>query len=147
MLPAACGMRAHREACGGLDVSMTKAKEKCRETAKKSPEGMGPKLRVTTANEPVEMGRVRESIRNLVGSSALVMVAELIRGGGQVAIAKYLFEVVGLYPANEAVAARPEEESVAHALFVRMGLPVEPGTGEDSGTQEASAAKEWQDRE
>src|SRR5579863_1124868 len=73
---------------------------------------------------PVEMGLVREKIRDLVGTSAEAMVAELIESGGsgQLAVAKYLFEVAGIYPAPESEGGQGGEDSVAHALFVRMGL-------------------------
>jgi hypothetical protein len=36
-----------------------------------------------------------------------------------------LFEAVGLYPATEETAARPQGDSLAHILLRRMGLPLE----------------------
>ena len=44
---------------------------------------------------------------------------------GQVAPAKYLFEICGLFPAGEETAEK-KEDSLAYTLLKRMGLPTEP---------------------
>ena len=78
--------------------------------------------------KPVDMERVREDINNLVGESATVIAIKLIDVAktGQLATAKYLFEVVGLYPATEQTATRAVDKSLAHTLLTRFGLPLEP---------------------
>jgi len=75
------------------------------------------------------MARVRQDISNMVGNSATEIAAEMINAAlaGELAPAKYLFEMAGLYPATEETeAANPQEDSLAHILLKRMGLPIEP---------------------
>jgi hypothetical protein len=103
-------------------------------------------LRISTA--PADVERVRENIRNIVWNSAEAVVAKLIESAmtGQVAAAKYLFEMVGMNPAMEELGREPAEESFALTLLKRLGLPTEPVTcdedlaaqyrGEDSDSQE-----------
>jgi hypothetical protein len=90
--------------------------------------------RVPTADEQVDIVEVREDINNLVAGSAKDIVAKMIevaRETGQLALAKYLFEVVGLYPASEQTADQPKEDSLAEILLRRLGLPVRPVEGEE----------------
>jgi hypothetical protein len=100
-----------------------KAKGKTKGTAKKSTKRSSPKTK-----KPVDMGRVRENINNLVGASAKDIANEVIKVAktGQLASARYLFEAVGLYPPTEQSAANPIERSLAHTLLTRMGLPLDP---------------------
>ena len=106
---------------------MKKAKGKGKGTAKKSAKKPA-KTTTSKAKKPVDMVRVRENINNLVGASAKDIANEVIKVAktGQLASAKYLFEVVGLYPATEETAAKPLDHSLAHTLLRRMGLPTEP---------------------
>lgn len=99
-----------------------KAKGKSEKTAKESA-----KRNVRISKKAVDMARVREAINNMVGNSAEKIATEVINVAltGQVAQAKYLFEAVGLYPATEETAARPQGDSLAHILLRRMGLPLE----------------------
>jgi hypothetical protein len=108
---------------GGELVSIKKAKGKDKGTVKKSAKKSAPKTK-----KPVDLARVRENINNLVGDSAEDIATQVITVAktGQLASAKYLFEVVGLYPATEQTAAKPQENSLAHTLLQRMGLPLEP---------------------
>jgi len=65
----------------------------------------------------------------MVGNSATELVAGMINAAaaGELAPAKYLFEMAGLYPATEETEATdPQEDSLAHILLKRMGLPIEP---------------------
>jgi hypothetical protein len=81
------------------------------------------------SKEPVEMARVRKDVSNMVRNSATEIAAGMINAAlsGELAPAKYLFEMAGLYPASEETqAANPEEDSLAHILLKRMGLPIEP---------------------
>jgi hypothetical protein len=104
-------------------VSVKKAKGKGKGTAKKS----GNKSKSTT-KKPANMMQVRENINNLVRLAARDIATEVIKVAktGQLASAKYLFEAVGLYPATEETLAKPLEDSLAHTLLRRMGLPTEP---------------------
>jgi hypothetical protein len=112
-------------------VSVKKAKGKgkgpAKKSAKKSTKKSAKKSKSKT-KKPVDMGRVRENINNLVGASAKDIANEVIKVAktGQLASAKYLFEAVGLYPPTEQTAANPIEHSLAHTLLTRMGLPLEP---------------------
>lgn len=79
---------------------------------------------------------VRENINELVKESAediATSVIEVATRTGQLASAKYLFEAVGLYPANEQSDARPLETTMAHQLLTRMGIPLEPVVQDEDG--------------
>jgi hypothetical protein len=78
--------------------------------------------------KPADMVQVRENISDLVRGSAEGIATKVIEVAmtGQLASAKYLFEAVGLYPATEQTAAIPVEDSLAHTLLRRMGLPLDP---------------------
>jgi hypothetical protein len=104
-------------------VSVKKAKGKGKGTAKKSAKKSPPKTK-----KPVDLAKVRENINNLVGDSAEDIATGVITVArtGQLASARYLFEAVGLYPATEQTAAKPVDNSLAHTLLMRMGLPLEP---------------------
>jgi hypothetical protein len=104
-------------------VSVKKAKKKSKVTAKISAE----KSTAKTKNQ-VDLVKVRENINNLVGVSAEKIAIEVIKVAltGQLAVAKYLFEAIGLYPATEQTAPTPVKGSLAHTLLTRMGLPTEP---------------------
>jgi len=76
----------------------------------------------------VDLVQVRENINNLVGESAVAIATGVINvaKAGQLTSAKYLFEAIGLYPATEHTAPRTLENSLAHTLLTRMGLPLDP---------------------
>ena len=81
------------------------------------------------SKEPVDIAQVRKDISNMVGNSATEIAAGMINAAlsGELARAKYLFDMAGLYPATaETEATNPEEDSLAHILLKRMGLPIEP---------------------
>ncbi len=88
---------------------------------------------------------VRENIRNLVENSAVEIATGVIQKArdGQLAAAKYLFEVAGLHPLTEETAGKPEEDSVAHRLWKRIGVQVETGNGvPNTATVDATHAAE-----
>jgi hypothetical protein len=90
--------------------------------------------RAPMADEQVDIVEAREGINNLVAGSAKDIVAKMIevaKETGQLALAKYLFEVVGLYPASKQTADQPKEDSLAAILLRRLGLPVRPVEGEE----------------
>jgi hypothetical protein len=119
-------------------VSAKKAKGKGKSRSKSS----GEEDKSETA-ESVDMGQVRENVNNLVWGSADRRAAKVIEVAltGQLASAKYLFEMAGLYPATAEIVATPEEHSLAHTLLTRMGIPLEPVVrGEGSVPAAASAS-------
>ena len=77
---------------------------------------------------PVDIVDARENVTKLVRDAAIEIALGVIEGAkaGQLASAKYLFEVAGLYPAAEEAAAARPEDSLAYILLKRMGLPTEP---------------------
>jgi len=105
-------------------VSVKKAKSKIKVVAKKSAK----KKSASKIKKPADMVAVRENINVLVRDSAELIAAKVIEVAkmGQLASAKYLFEAVGLYPATEETAPTQIEDTLAHTLLTRMGLPLEP---------------------
>jgi hypothetical protein len=83
--------------------------------------------------KPVDMVQARENISDLVRESAAAIAngVILVARSGQLASAKYLFEAVGLYPATVQTPERPVEDTLAHTLLKRLGLPLEPVVTED----------------
>jgi len=80
----------------------------------------------TGLGKPVDLATVRQEITNLVGGQAVEMVEMTIQEAtqGHYAAMKYLFEMVGLYPAT-APPGTPVEDSLARTLLRRLGLPEE----------------------
>ena len=75
-----------------------------------------------TAHDPVDLVALRQRITNLVVDEAVEMVTTTIAqvNDGHFQAMKYLFEMVGLYPA-----AAPQEgtqDSLARTLLSRLGL-------------------------
>ena len=91
------------------------------------------KNETTDAKKPVDMVQARENVSQLVRESAAAIATGVIdvAKGGQLASAKYLFEAIGLYPATGQTPERPAEDSLAHILLRRMGLPLEPVVTDD----------------
>lgn len=87
---------------------------------------------------PTDMVEARKNTSDVVRCSAMDIIDALIQKAkdGEVGPAKYLFEMVGLYPATEETSSKPED-SLAYTLLQRMGLPTElDGPGQplpDSG--------------
>src|SRR5437763_11252325 len=109
-----------------------KAKGKEKSTAKKA----AAKKSKTKPKKGKDLNKVREGIDNKIKDSAQLIankVIEVAKTTGQLASAKYLFEAVGLYPANEQSEARPIETTMAHQLLTRMGIPLEPVVRDEDG--------------
>jgi len=115
-----------------------------RRTTKKQARGMADRQRTKVivreivqrierpvAFAPKDMVEARKNISDEVRLSAAGIVAGLIAKAknGEVASAKYLFEMVGLYPATAETSSKPED-SLAYTLLQRMGL--EPGPDEEA---------------
>jgi len=92
------------------------------------------------AREPKDFAEVRRNIATEVRLASGEIVKGLIAGAkdGQVGAAKYLFEVVGVYPATEETLERPED-SLVYSLYKRL-VKTEPVAGE--GDQSAEALTE-----
>jgi hypothetical protein len=98
---------------------------------------------------PVDMGRVRRSINNLVGNSANEIVNKMIDAakGGQFASVKYLFEAVGLYPAPAETKEKPLEDSLPYSLLKRIALSTEPATGDNNLLPNSVSVSQGQDED
>ena len=103
-----------------MDIKKANAKNKGR--AKES-------VRESTVQgkKPVDVVQARENVAALVRDSGSEIAMAMIESAkvGQLAAAKYLFELAGLYPATEETEAVRGEDSLAHTLLRRMGLPIE----------------------
>jgi hypothetical protein len=75
----------------------------------------------------VDLAQLREQIKTLVGNDALGMVETTIEevGKGHYLGMKYLFEMIGLFPATGAEET-PARESMAAILIRRLGLAETP---------------------
>ena len=94
------------------------------------------------AGKPPDAAQAREEVKGRVRRAAGDIADELIKVAmsGQLATAKYLFEVAGLYPATEE--AEPQENSLAYILLKRLGLPTDPlneETDSEAGAVERDA--------
>src|SRR5205809_3838261 len=79
------------------------------------------------SRQATDLAAIRQQITDLVRNQAVPMVEITISevDKGHYAAMKYLFEMIGLYPA----AAQEEtqgEDSLARTLLRRLGLPEEP---------------------
>jgi hypothetical protein len=105
--------------------AMKKAKTKAntkKSSRKVSPGGRG-------SRKPVDLAAIRRQITDLVGNEALGLVNTTIAEAekGHYAAMKYLFEMVGLYPAT-AQEAPEADDALAGTLLRRMGMENEPTT-------------------
>ena len=111
---------------------MKKAKPKTRAGSLKAPAAGRP------AAKAIDLAEIRRQISDLVGNGAVGMVESTMEevGKGHYLGMKYLFEMIGLYPATSAD-DRPLEDSLAAILLRSLGLPQAPmpeaGVTEDSG--------------
>ena len=80
------------------------------------------------AQKAVDLAAIRQQITNLVGNDAIGMVETTIEevGKGHYLGMKYLFEMVGLYPATASGDGALVSDSMAATLLRRLGLPEAP---------------------
>jgi len=92
-----------------------------RKNPKKVPAGKG-------SRKAVDLAAIREQIMSLVGDQAVGMVETTIGEAekGHFAAMKYLFEMIGLYPATGQQEEAPVENALARTLLRRLGLPEQP---------------------
>lgn len=110
----------------------------------KRPAGSPRPLPSRTGLQPAtELTEVRRQITDLVRNSAVEMVETTIDqvGKGQYLGMKYLFEMIGLYPATS-TDEMPLQDSLAATLLRRLGIPetqmAEQTVTKDSGTSAAA---------
>jgi hypothetical protein len=87
--------------------------------------------RIADASPPQELAVLRHQLTELVVQNAVPMVQQAIdavREEGQYQAMKYLFEMIGLYPAT-AKDESSEEDSLARILLAELGLPGSDETG------------------
>lgn len=87
------------------------------------------------ASPPLELADLRRKITELVAQNAVPMVQQAIdavREEGQYQAMKYLFEMIGLYPAG-AESEPGAEDSLAQILLAQLGLPEGAKSGEATG--------------
>lgn len=92
------------------------------------------------AASAVELSALRRRISELVAQNAVPMVQQAIdavREEGQYQAMKYLFEMIGLYPANTQDES-PAQESLARILLNQLELSDQPS----DETPEGKRAKE-----
>jgi hypothetical protein len=104
--------------------------------------------RVPSATRKPDLAAVRENIAGLVGARAMGMVEATIEEAdkGHYAAMKYLFEMVGLYPAGSVDASQEGGDVLAKTLLRRLSLPEEgefnpnvtKGTEDTAGADEGS---------
>ena len=89
-----------------------------------------------STRKPVDLAEIRQQIVNLVGNDAIGMVETTIEevGKGHYLGMKYLFEMVGLYPASGDEGARVPD-SMGAMLMRRLGL-AEPPMPEEKVTKD-----------
>ena len=88
----------------------------------------------------MDLAEIRREVTELVSNGAVGMVESTMEevGRGHYLGMKYLFEMIGLYPAAPAEDA-PIEDSLAAILLRRLGLPETP-IAESSVTKGSRAA-------
>lgn len=118
---------------------MKKTQGKTKGTAKQPAK----KRTATKAKKPADIVQVRENINDLVRDSAEDIATEVIKVAktGQLASAKYLFEAVGLYPAPEAAAAKPEDNSLAQSLMIRLNALPGPAAEAEEDAEDTPEGK------
>src|ERR1700722_16448929 len=77
------------------------------------------------ARKPVDLAEIRQQITNLVGNDAGGMVEITMEevGKGHYLGMKYLFEMIGLYPATTSGDGALVSDSMVATLLRRLGLP------------------------
>jgi len=94
------------------------------------------------APEPPDLETVRSEVIRIVSANALDMVETTIQQvkNGHSQAFKYLFELIGLWPAASTEPEAAAEDTLAGVLLRRLGLPEDSGalSPADSRTPEAA---------
>jgi hypothetical protein len=91
---------------------------------------------------PLELESVRQQVTNVVASHAIEVVYETIEHikDGNYQAMKYLFEMVGLFPAGVSAETGGQEDSLAKILLRHLGT-VEAPAPRTPGAQVATGLK------
>ena len=118
-------------------MKKTNGRDKGKGTAKKrarknSVPTRAVKERSAKTKVPSDFAGVRKNIATSVREAANEIADRLVEmaKGGHLASVKYLFETVGLYPPTAEIGSKPEE-SLAHRLLTKLGLPTDPVIGKE----------------
>jgi hypothetical protein len=100
----------------------------------------------TATKKPTSAAQARESVERRVWEAAGEIADGLVEVAteGQLATAKYLFELAGVSPAAQE--GKPQENSLPYVLLKRLGLPTEPMSGE-AGSEQGTAKSDAEGRE
>ena len=92
--------------------------------------------------QAVDGAQARENIKSKVRDSAEKIASGLIKVAeeGQLAPAKYLFEVAGVYPVTEETGL--PEKSLAYLLLKRLGLPTKPTDDDEHEVKSENGVRE-----
>lgn len=107
-------------------ASIKKAEPKTKAAGKKTAKKKSAKKSVEKTEEVMDLVEVRKEVAVIVGKAATKMAQAVVDEAvkGQLAPVKYLFEVLGLYPAtSEGSAATAQEDTLTRTLLRRLGLP------------------------
>jgi hypothetical protein len=106
-----------------MSVGMKKEKVKIRTAGARRVSSPKSASAESGQQKPLDLAEVRRQITDLVGSRAVGMVEATMEeaGKGHYLGMKFLFEMIGLYPANSTDDA-PAQESLAAILLRRLGL-------------------------
>ncbi|GEM_PF-4393345 len=123
---------------------MIKKKAKSKAAAKKETKK---RTRTKKAKTPANCAEVRKDIAKIVKSGAKKITKAVMEQAmtGQLAPAKFLFEVAAIYPAStDGSEATTDEESLAKTLLDRLNIPDKPvgRDEEDEPVSSGTGAKE-----
>lgn len=128
-------------------MSKSKVKTTADEAERKTAKAKA-RLASRSYKKPADLGSLRQKISNVVAGDALEMVNDVMAEvhKGQHTPMKYLFELIGLYPAP-AEEEGPVDDSLVQTLLRRLGFPQSTAEGEgasgaDSGNAHANDASE-----
>lgn len=108
---------------------MIKKKAKSKRVKKAPPKKTAKGKRAPRSKKELNPIELRKDIAKIVGSGAKKMTLAVMDQAmhGQLAPAKYLFEVAAIYPpATDGSQSTAEEDSLAQTLLHRLNIPLEP---------------------
>jgi hypothetical protein len=113
-----------------MSKAMTKNRTKA-QAGKAAKAKTRPRPASRTQKKASDLGSLRQKISNVVAGDALEMVNDVIAEvhKGQHTPMKYLFELIGLYPAS-AEDEGPVDDSLVQTLLRRLGFPEAAADGE-----------------
>ncbi len=121
-------------------MSKSKAKTTADEAGRKVAKAK-PRAASRAHKKPADLGSLRQKISNVVAGDALEMVNDVMAEvhKGQHTPMKYLFELIGLYPAS-AEEEGPVDDSLVQTLLRRLGFPQSATEGEGAPGKGSSDA-------